>query len=1199
MSTSSETALDSGAAGLRLGVSGFSWADLQKPGRLAELHELFLGHLEVSRPDAAERFASYRASLGAGMTPEHISAVLVEIAPFVGEFVARLFGVEEQRRSLLARAETWAPIFKIKDRFIKRRALKRGEVPFDAAIDAAARKILAEGFGIPSDAHDDEIRFAEAVAALLDLEAELKKNPSWPERAAPLRSRLASAIAAADDASLVAKCLETFELWVAMRKKDAALAGWMTLRQPQPVDFEKLVPQIRSNPAMPEMITGPEEHRRHRDGFRLTDPRMNAVEVADQVAYCLYCHERNKDSCSKGFPEPSGGLKKNPIGIPLPGCPLDEKVSEAHIVKRAGDSIGAVALVAIDNPMMPGTGHRICNDCMKACIFQKQDPVNIPQIETGILTDVLEMPWGFEIFSFLTRWNPLNVRRPYPVPYHGKNVLVVGLGPAGYTLAHHLLNEGFGVVGVDGLKIEPLPRELLENPIRDLAALRKELDERVSYGFGGVSEYGITVRWDKNFLTVIYLTLARREKARFYGGVRFGGTLTLEDAWEIGIDHVALASGAGKPTIIDLENNLIRGIRKASDFLMGLQLGGAFKKGTLGNLQVRLPAVVIGGGLTAIDTATELRAYYIVQIEKILARHESVSAEIGEDKALVRYDREERLILDEMLAHGRAARAEREAAAREARPPNFDDLIDRWGGVSLAYRKRLLDCPAYRLNHEEIIKCLEEGVRFIENVTPKGAIPDEFGALTAVTFTRPDGTVLELPARSLMVAAGTSPNTIYEKEHPGTFRRQKNGYFEPHRAVAAGDGKIRVEPGGGFFTSYLDDAGHTVSYYGDNHPKYAGSVVKAMASAKDGFRAVEELFRASIASALAEPAQQPERERRWTSLARKFDDEILATVVAVNRLTPIIVEVVVRAPMQSRKFHPGQFYRLQNYETLAPEVDGTRLMMEGIALTGAWVDPERGLLALIVLEMGGSSRLCAALRPGEAVVVMGPTGTPTEIPKGETVVLAGGGLGNAVLFSIAKALREAGNKVVYFAGYKKPEDIFKREEIESSTDEVVWSADVPPAIEPHRPGDRAFVGNIVESMHAFASGALGPTVVRFADVDRIIAIGSDRMMSAVTAARHGVLAPYLRKGHVGIGSINSPMQCMMKEVCAQCLQIHRDSVTGEIKEIVFSCFNQDQPLDEVDWKNLNDRLRQNTVQEKLANLWLDRIARQKPDLMRV
>jgi hypothetical protein len=80
----------------------------------------------------------------------------------------------------------------------------------------------------------------------------------------------------------------------------------------------------------------------------------------------------------------------------------------------------------------------------------------------------------------------------------------------------------------------------------------------------------------------------------------------------------------------------------------------------------------------------------------------------------------------------------------------------------------------------------------------------------------------------------------------------------------------------------------------------------------------------------------------------------------------------------------------------------------------------------------------------------------------------------------------------------------------------------------------------------------------------------------------------LKKDHIGIASINSPMQCMMKEVCAQCLQKHIHPVT-EQETIVFSCFNQDQEMDRVDFVNLAARLRQNTVQEKLSNLWLNHL----------
>jgi len=219
-------------------------------------------------------------------------------------------------------------------------------------------------------------------------------------------------------------------------------------------------------------------------------------------------------------------------------------------------------------------------------------------------------------------------------------------------------------------------------------------------------------------------------------------------------------------------------------------------------------------------------------------------------------------------------------------------------------------------------------------------------------------------------------------------------------------------------------------------------------------------------------------------------------------------------------------------------------------------------------------------------VVMGPTGTPSEIGHSENVLLLGGGLGNAVLFSIAKAMREQGNRVVYFAGYKKGEDLFKREEIEDGTDQVIWSTDIGAQIEPQRPQDRHFRGNIVQAVLSYGLGEMGEPLVPLSQIHRIIAIGSDRMMAAVRDARHGVLQPLLQPDHVAIASINSPMQCMMKEVCAQCLQRHVDPVTGK-ESIIFSCLNQDQLMDHVDFKNLNSRLQQNTVQEKLSSLWLD------------
>ena len=169
----------------------------------------------------------------------------------------------------------------------------------------------------------------------------------------------------------------------------------------------------------------------------------------------------------------------------------------------------------------------------------------------------------------------------------------------------------------------------------------------------------------------------------------------------------------------------------------------------------------------------------------------------------------------------------------------------------------------------------------------------------------------------------------------------------------------------------------------------------------------------------------------------------------------------------------------------------------------------------------------------------------------------------------------------------QPWDANAIKDIEAAADMVVWCVDKGHGFTPERPQDRTFVGNIVEAIAAYGEGRLGEVAIPLGDVNRIIAIGSDKMMSALARARHERLAPLLHPQHVGIGSINSPMQCMMKEICAQCLQRHRDPVTGK-EMVVFTCFNQDQDLDHVDFASLADRLAQNAVSEKLTKAWIAR-----------
>lgn len=1212
-----------------LGVVGFKYSDLFDAVKLKELADKFYDEVKQENPLVGDALVKYIEARGEGFEKRVESNILTDSAPYLSKFIAKMFGINKEREQLEKEITEQNPIWKYKF-FVQRRAAKKysAEKIADLNETELAQAIKELNFASFDETliYDEELAVSYVVDKLVQTEEALTKNQEITAEIQETINKISSAYDKLQGKTFgkvfekfvietegtgeivqIKAALSIFEAWSAIqfhgRKKK-----WYSFKTPHPLDYQNLVHLIHPEPKLHNIMRGKSEEMRRRDGFKLTDDRGTQRDALAEVDYCLICHERDKDSCSTGLREKDGSPKRNPLGIKTEGCPLDEKISEMHLLKRNGDSIGSLALVTIDNPMCAGTGHRICNDCMKGCIFQKQEPVNIPLAETATLTDVLNLPYGFEIYHLLTRWNPLNAKRPYQLPYNGKNVLVVGLGPAGYTLSHYLLNEGFGVIGVDGLKIEPLPTEWTGNsgkftpkPIKDISEITDDLDERILSGFGGVSEYGITVRWDKNFLTMMQLMLTRRKRFRAYGGVRFGGTFTIEDAWEYGFDHIAIATGAGRPTIVPMKNNLIRGIRQASDFLMALQLTGAFKKDTLSNLQVRLPAIVIGGGLTGIDTATEIFAYYPIQVEKMLSKFEAVAEDIGEEAVWAKFDEEEKKVFGEFLVHGRAIREERKRAEEAGETPNFVPLIQSWGGVSLVYRKRLQDSPAYRLNHEEVQKALEEGINFVELMSPTEAVPNEYGAIKALVFEKQNydaetgkfsraNEFETLPAHTVCVAAGTSPNVIYEKEKPGTFKLDEwRQFFQPFKAEKNGDGKfhaVEIEKGEtGFFTSYEND-GKLISYYGDNHPQYAGNVVKAMASAKNGYPKVVEIFAEELATRGELP--QAEKDEIFDKLEAKLDEEIRAYVVKVDRLTPTIVDVIVKAPLQARKFEPGQFYRLQNFETTAPVVAGKRLMMEGLALTGAWVDREKGLLSMIVLEMGTSSRLCSLLKEGEEILVMGPTGTPTEIPENETVLLAGGGLGNAVLFSIAKALRENHNEVIYFAGYKNGADLFKREEIENATDKVVWASDFGDEIVPQRPQDAHFRGNIVQAMIAYAEGKLGEQTVDLKDVDRIIAIGSDRMMNGVREARHNTLQPYLKEKHTAIGSINSPMQCMMKEVCAQCLQRHVNPHTGE-EFFVFSCFNQDQHLDFVDFKNLNDRLRANSIQEKLTNMWLDKI----------
>ncbi|HEB80160.1 MAG TPA: pyridine nucleotide-disulfide oxidoreductase, partial [Rhodospirillales bacterium] len=691
--------------------------DLYAEDGLARIDALFTKKLGAVDGDLSVRLTTARANPGS-LDNKAESDLILELAPHLEDFLGGLFGVKDELKALNKSHKDLNDLYACKRLFVQRRAAKAHK-PDDA-----------EGFNGPALEADltvrfggtfDQIVFAKTVNAWLE-----------DEEANAESLDLASHYAA----------------W-ALHTHDGHERHFddILFRKPEKIDIDHFVPHETFADHGVEMMRMDSENCRHydRDAFALTDQGTDLIGALDEINYCVICHDRARDYCSRGMTDKdTGKFTKNPLGVTQNGCPLEEKISEMHKAKMDGDSIASLAIIAIDNPVVAATGHRICNDCMKACIYQKQDPVNIPQAETRVLKDVLNLPWGFEIYSLLTRWNPLNIERPVSKPDSGRKVLIVGAGPAGYSLAHFLMNEGHTTVVIDGLKIEPLEPEICGvdqsggrhpfKPIKDIGELWEPLDARIQAGFGGVSEYGITVRWDKNFLKVVRLLMERRKRFAMYGGVRFGSAITTESAFELGFDHVALAMGAGKPTFLSVPNGLARGVRQASDLLMALQLTGAAMKNSIANLQIRLPSVIIGGGLTAIDSATEVLAYYVRQVEKFLERYDVLVGLHGPDAVRSVWSGEEKIIADEFITHGRAIKEERESAVKEGRGPHFITLLDSWGGATIAYRRRMTGSPSYRLNHEEIEKAFEQGIRFAELLSPTEILVDEYNHCKAVVL---------------------------------------------------------------------------------------------------------------------------------------------------------------------------------------------------------------------------------------------------------------------------------------------------------------------------------------------------------------------------------------------------------------------------------------------------------------------------------
>ncbi|MGE4287030.1 MAG: sulfide/dihydroorotate dehydrogenase-like FAD/NAD-binding protein [Phycisphaerae bacterium] len=143
-----------------------------------------------------------------------------------------------------------------------------------------------------------------------------------------------------------------------------------------------------------------------------------------------------------------------------------------------------------------------------------------------------------------------------------------------------------------------------------------------------------------------------------------------------------------------------------------------------------------------------------------------------------------------------------------------------------------------------------------------------------------------------------------------------------------------------------------------------------------------------------------------------------------------LLEIEARYVAEARK--PGQFV------LIAYDADRS----ERIPLTIADVDVDKGTITVIFQAVGKSTNEFAALKVGDAFdAVAGPLGNPTHIENFGKVVCVGGGIGNAPLYPIAKAMKEAGNEVISILGARSKDILILEEQFAAVSDELIIVTD--------------------------------------------------------------------------------------------------------------------------------------------------------------
>ncbi|MGD0707721.1 MAG: sulfide/dihydroorotate dehydrogenase-like FAD/NAD-binding protein [Anaerolineaceae bacterium] len=203
------------------------------------------------------------------------------------------------------------------------------------------------------------------------------------------------------------------------------------------------------------------------------------------------------------------------------------------------------------------------------------------------------------------------------------------------------------------------------------------------------------------------------------------------------------------------------------------------------------------------------------------------------------------------------------------------------------------------------------------------------------------------------------------------------------------------------------------------------------------------------------------------------------TIRAAEFVAPDVRKIVIQAPHIAVKRKAGQFIVLRVGKT-----------GERIPLTIVDSDPEQGTIALIVQGIGKSTRELNNLKAGEQIEdVVGPLGRPSEIEAVGTVVVIGGGVGTAVAYPTAKALKAAGNRTIAISGARSKNLVVLENELRSICDEVYITTD-----------DGSY------GYHGFVTAKLQELIDSGLKIDLVLAVGPLPMMKAVEAVTrpHGI-----------------------------------------------------------------------------------------------